>query len=142
MLGIDDADTCEKLIKSLPLRVKVPEALATELSQRGLHGLRHDDLRRAPRFRCCGMALLLPVEGFLDCFNHSRAVVIVKDLSRTGVGFLAHEQWYPDQEFSLLTPGAEVHGRVVRVRYVDQFCYSVGGLITRLREFDPSSSQS
>jgi hypothetical protein len=143
MLGIADFRTYQNLVEQLPMKVCVPEVLRHELQQRGVTDVRHHDLRRSPRFRCCGIGIIAPAE--LDApqiLRQPEAQVIIADLSRRGIGILTHEQWFPRQEVSILMAAAEIIARIVQIRYVGPGCYNVGSIILNIRNYDQESTQA
>lgn len=137
MLGIADARTYQSLVEQLPMKVRVPDALYQDLQKRGLVDARHHDLRRSPRFRCCGAGIIAAIESNTSkIFHQSQAQVVIEDVSRRGIGILTHDQWFPNQKISILMVAAEIVARVVRVRYVGPDCFNVGSVILKIRNFD------
>jgi hypothetical protein len=55
--------------------------------------------------------------------------VLIKDLSKKGLGLIAHQQLYPLEEFWVELLGKRVQATVVRCRKIDAFCYEVGSRI-------------
>ena len=58
-----------------------------------------------------------------------RARVLVKDLSRSGVGILLHQQMYPTERFWIELNHRRLHVTVVRCRKLGDACFEVGASI-------------
>lgn len=58
-----------------------------------------------------------------------RARVLVKDLSRSGIGILLHQQMYPTERFWIELNYRRLHVTVVRCRKIGDACFEVGASI-------------
>lgn len=59
----------------------------------------------------------------------TRGRVLVKDMSRKGIGILFHIQLWPTEKFSLELHGRIVVAVVVRCRKVGPRCFEIGAII-------------
>ncbi len=57
-------------------------------------------------------------------------IVLVKDISRSGISFLAHEQLWPEETIALQFLGRHIRARIVRCRRLDSACWECGAEIT------------
>ena len=136
MLGIVDAGTYVAALEDLEFKVELPSWLDADLEKRGLIDARHCDQRRTPRFHCCGQGIISAQPSHLgEVFGQERALVVIRDISRTGLGLLTHQQWCPDQPVEILTATACIRGRSVRTRFIGPQCFSTGILITGVTEY-------
>ena len=60
-----------------------------------------------------------------------QSLAIVRDISRNGIGLIAHQQWYPEQLIQLLLENANLDVRVARARRAGPFCFEVGLFIVK-----------
>ncbi|MGN6547162.1 MAG: hypothetical protein ACTHK7_19070 [Aureliella sp.] len=58
-----------------------------------------------------------------------RARVLVKDLSRSGIGILLHQQMYPTERFWIELNHRRLHVTVVRCRKLGDACFEIGASI-------------
>jgi hypothetical protein len=135
MLGILDPNAYVNLIACLPNRVNLTDELRDELGRRGVSASTLFDARGTPRFHCCGDGIATLTESPLAIrTSPEQAVVIIRDISRTGIGLLSHQQWFPDQIFHLLLPETELVARVRRARYICPNCFEIGLSTQRYRD--------
>lgn len=69
------------------------------------------------------------------------ATVLIKDLSRTGIGILYHEQIFPGEEFSVVLHNRLITAVVVRCRRIGENCYETGASILEVEPLSSNSSQ-
>jgi hypothetical protein len=65
--------------------------------------------------------------------------VLIKDLSRTGIGVLYHLQVFPEEQFQLRFQGRLINAVVVRCRRLGEKCYEIGGRIVSLETLNTTS---
>lgn len=54
---------------------------------------------------------------------------LIKDLSKTGIGVLYHEQIFPEEQFQIFFQGRVIHVVTVRCRRLSEACYEIGGKV-------------
>ncbi len=55
--------------------------------------------------------------------------VLIKDLSRNGIGILYHEQIFPEEQFRITFRQRQIDVRSVRCRRLNNACYEIGGQV-------------
>lgn len=118
----------ESLIDSVPNRIQLTPQLEEALEkERGVTAPTHFECRRTARFRCHGSAFarLIPFLVELSDFD-IESFVIVRDLSKTGVGIISHQQLYPEQVVILTLERTQLETKVVRARKLGPKCFEVG----------------
>ena len=137
MLEISDTQTYFDLIACLPMKVVLSDETRSTLDRRGASQSNVFDTRIAPRFQCCGQAIATLVQSPKPLrIDAEQTIVIVRDISRHGMGLLTHEQWFPEQVYHILMPNAEMLLRVVRARYLSPSCFEIGTLTKQHREIE------
>lgn len=119
-----DSDT------DLPLLVQLPEQMSGFFSEAGYLETVFCELRGQARLRVRCISVL--ESEFLPPFlgiKQRRAKVFIKDLSRSGLGLLSHEQLWPCETFFVVLQGRRLNVRVVRCRKLAQACFEVGGVV-------------
>lgn len=61
---------------------------------------------------------------------------LIKDLSRSGIGILYHEQIFPEERFQIRFQGRLINSIAVRCRRLGVQCYEVGGRIVSLETIE------
>ncbi len=90
-------------ITKLPCQIELPESWSDFFEVSGLVGSSPDDKRRAARWKNRVVAGLLSRTTFpVLPRNEEWMPVYIKDLSRTGAGFVHREQLFPLERMSLL----------------------------------------
>ncbi len=132
MLEQSGSTEFESLIGSLPMRIQLPAHLEEALErERGACESNPFENRTAVRFRCNGRAIMeLKEHSTAYPSQDKRAIVIVRDLSRSGVGVISHQQWFPDQEVQIHVENGVLTARVVRARRIGTRCYEIGTKVT------------
>ena len=123
----------KQLIDSIENQIQLSEELLESLnSDRGATRSNPFELRANSRFRCCGecIATIAP-DSFRMPGQDAQAIAIVRDLSRKGIGIIAHQQWFPEQLIDLQLENAKVSARVARARRLGPACYEVGLVILK-----------
>ncbi|MCA9131992.1 MAG: hypothetical protein KDA45_02510, partial [Planctomycetales bacterium] len=73
-----------------------------------------------------------PIRDALAERDKRNGKVLIKDLSRSGIGILYHQQLYPEEQFQVRFQGRLLHALVVRCRRLGPLCYETGGRIVAL----------
>lgn len=119
---LDDHDENEQVITSCdlpPCQVELPEEWSDFFSVSGLSDSRYDDQRRFSRRRHRRKAILERNGAFYTVYT--------KDVSRTGVGLLHHEQMFPCEKVKIWLPGnLNFSLRVTRCLRIQKHCYECG----------------
>ncbi len=133
MLVEHRSPTFEQLVEALTMRIQLTDALSATLnSERGATSTNLFELRSTSRFRCNGKCVVsVSPDSYRMPGQELQSLAIVRDISRKGIGLIAHQQWYPEQLLNLLLEGASVEARVARVRRAGPFCFEVGLIIVK-----------
>ncbi len=133
MLVEHRSPTFEQLVESLEMRIQLTDVLSETLSsERGATSTNLFELRSTSRFRCNGKCIVSMSPGSYRMPGQElQSLAIVRDISRKGMGLIAHQQWYPEQLLDLLLENAKVEARVARVRRTGPFCFEVGLIIAK-----------
>lgn len=112
----------------LQLLVKLPPHMSKFFEEAGYLETVLGELRTQARLRVrCETEIESDfVPPFLG-IKKRRAKVLTKDLSRSGLGILTHEQLWPGETFWIALHGRRLHVRVVRCRKLADACFEVGG---------------
>ncbi len=131
MLVENRQQSFEQLIASLDMRIQLTESLIESLGmERGVTRTNPFEHRRAARFRCNGECITrISEQSFHMPGQEAESRAIVRDLSRKGVGIIAHQQWYPEQTVVVQMPKATVTARVARVRKLGPNCFEIGLIV-------------
>lgn len=92
------------------------------------------------RVRSIGDILLMQTPSVLRFGLMERArragKVLIKDLSRTGIGVLYHQQIYPVEQFQIRFQGRLINAVAVRCRRLGEKCYETGARIVSLETLE------
>lgn len=92
------------------------------------------------RVRSIGDILMLHTPSMLRLGLMERArragKVLIKDLSRTGIGVLYHQQLYPEEQFQVRFHGRLINAVAVRCRRLGVKCYETGARIVSLETLE------
>ena len=135
MLEQSSSTEFDSLVSSLPMRILLPSHLEEALErERGACETNPFENRTAVRFRCNGRAVMeLKDSSSAYPSQDKRVIVIVRDLSRSGMGVISHQQWFPDQEVDILVENGVLTATVVRARRIASRCYEIGTKVTQFR---------
>jgi|694.fasta_scaffold00235_48 hypothetical protein len=61
--------------------------------------------------------------------SRSSAASLIKDLSRSGVGFYFHEQLFPSEQVTIKLHNHLIQAVVVRCRYLGHRCFEIGAVV-------------
>jgi hypothetical protein len=118
------------------LKIELPEDLRRTLEhERGSTDPNFYEERSTTRFRCYSQGMAHLTNSPFECEGfEADSVVIVRNLSRTGLGLISHQQWFPEQEVRVELPNATIWGRVARVRRIAVRCYEIGVVIVGMEK--------
>ena len=133
-------ESFEEQLKHIPIDFVLPPRVREELQRKGLGSAIHDDHRDAPRFRTNGPAIF-SWENSPPVFEHTHPTrqVIVRDLSRTGIGILTSSQWFPEEMGKLQFAIGEMVVKVMRARRLAPRCFEIGAKIVRYTRYQDES---
>lgn len=126
----DQLEHSDSHTKQPPLLVRLPPEMAGFFEEAGYLETVFCELRGQARLRVRSLSVLESdcVPPFLG-IKQRRAKVLIKDLSRSGLGLLSHEQLWPGETFFVNLHGRHLHVRVVRCRKLADACFEVGGIV-------------
>jgi len=128
MLDAVRSDDLTALLKTLPNRVVIPPGWKRDSARRGeMPAAYHNDTRRFVRVPCLASAVL-EVESTLPYFPRDPELhsILMKDISRQGVGFLHHQQLFPRERVQLLLPNGKLSYVVCRCLRHNERCFEIG----------------
>jgi hypothetical protein len=112
---------------SLTMKIQLTPDLKKSLEERGTDDPNLYEARGAARFRCNATATAKLLHSPLSAPNQEiDSLVIVRNLSRSGVGLICHQQWFPDQAIEVTFGAGKIQGRIARARRIAPSCYEVG----------------
>lgn len=137
----EPTDVCE------PLQVVLPTDLRRFFSESGYAPTTNDEHRTVARLRVRREVVFY--------FSHTPRMVmrlvqrhpqirhrgLLKDLSRTGVGLLYHEQLYPGEFIGMEFQQRLFEIEVVRCRRLDTACYEIGGVVKAVSPLQQKSDE-
>lgn len=129
------------------LQVQLPENLKSFFEERGYVSPSNFENRSNARLRVRSEGSIRFVYaprglcGGLEFRPTDMGRVLIKDLSRTGIGILYHEQIFPEEQFQIVFQNRQLDVRAFRCRRLNEACYEIGGqvLATRLHDAVESS---
>ena len=120
------------------LEVVLPEHLKAFFYETGYQPTTADEARGNARLRVrsSGDILMVRTPPMLRCGLKDRSKragkVLIKDLSRSGLAILYHQQLYPEEQFQIRFNGRLINAIAVRCRRLGDKCYETGGRIVSL----------
>jgi hypothetical protein len=129
-LGSQVIHQAAEIPEQLPLLVQLPPEMSNFFIESGYLEAVYGELRGQSRLRVRCPAILR--SDFVPPFMKRAkrlAKVLIKDMSRSGLGILSHEQLWPGETFWIELCDRNLHIRVVRCRKIADSCYEVGGLV-------------
>lgn len=117
-------------LDTLPCRVALPAGWKDFFQRRGPQVWPGDNRRRYVRSHF-PMRAVLEILGTLPAVprRHEQHVVLMKDISRGGAGFLHASHLYPGERVRLWLPTGGLEYTVVRCARHDELCYEIGAKI-------------
>ncbi|MFO0921810.1 MAG: PilZ domain-containing protein [Pirellulales bacterium] len=142
MLADGSATAFLTLISQLPNKIELPRDLFEALSkERGVVDSTPFEARRSTRFRCSGTCIVEAEPGTRVYRRQElQSQGIVRDVSRSGVGVITHQQWFPGQRLRLRLEHATLVVEVARARKIASSCYEAGAIIVEHRRHEASTS--
>lgn len=115
-------------VRDLPCGVQLSRVLVEELNRTGASSTTENDRRRFVRFYCRVRGVLYYRQTLPAVEREERPfLVLVKNISRSGVGLLHEQQLFPHERFTLWMEGAQPREiEVARCRRLQPRCFEVG----------------
>ncbi len=117
--------------------VQLPPAMSNFFAEGGYTASFFSESRSNARLRVRTRATLIFIKqpSFVrrSCVT---AEILIKDLSRSGVGILTHLQMWPSEEFSVELYGRLIEARVVRCKKLGELCYEVGAKVSAVTSIE------
>jgi PilZ domain len=113
-----------------PLKVQLPPVLAKFFEEEGYTSSLYLEGRRNARLRIRREAIFRSI--YVPAFaarDEVRFRVLIKDMSRTGLGILCHDEIFPSEQFQVDFQGRRIIATVVRCRELSERCFEVGSRI-------------
>lgn len=129
MLEINDVEGSPLNEQSPPERyLEIPQRLKDFIERRGPLPPVHNDLRKHPRFYY-PLAAIAEFHETLPCRPQEIGpfVVVVRDLSRSGLAFYHTDQVYPEEQLQISLPNGPKLMAVVRCHKRAVSCYEIAG---------------
>lgn len=129
----------EELLKHHPIDFVVPDRVRAEMQRNGMANTVSGDCRGAPRFRTQGPAILSWIRS-PEALQKPQATrqVIIRDISKNGVGLLTSTEWFPEQIARLQFAVGEMEIKIMRARRVGPGCFEVGARVLRFEKREDS----
>ena len=117
-----------------PLDLELTPSIMQSLQEKGYSPSNYYDVRRMARLRICPPAVLEftnPLPAFPR--PNGQSEVIIKDMSKPGVGLLYDQQLWPGEEVTIYFQGRSIEYSICRCQRVSAKCYIVGGLLKNIK---------
>ena len=129
-----------------PLQVVLPESLQHFFAERGYLATTSQEERTHARLNVRSIAHIhfpdRPAALHVTPLNETRGSILVKDLSKTGVAFLYHQQVFPGESFEVFLNGRILYVTAVRCRRLGYRCYETGATISGVELADSPPDES
>ena len=129
MLDASHLDNLNRVLASLEDRIELSpaERLIFFHTDSSVPPPKPVERRRFPR-RQLRMRAVMDLQQSLPAIARERAFhcVYLRDISRTGIGFLHADELFPGEECRLLLPQKELHVNIVLCRRQGPRCYVIG----------------
>ncbi len=113
-----------------PCLVQLPETMRNFFAEGGYTASFFSESRSNARLRVRTQATLTFVkQPPFAKRSDPKVEILIKDLSRSGIGILSHLQMWPSEEFSVELHGRLIEARVVRCKKLGERCYEVGAVV-------------
>lgn len=131
MLATTDRAVVDRSATAERLQVELPEAYQSFFEENGYLPPTANESRRNARmaFRRIAKVEFYPAANALQFAieQHStNSTILIKDLSRTGMGVMFHRQLYPTQRMKIRCKNYDIEATVVRCRRIADKCFEVG----------------
>jgi hypothetical protein len=121
------------------LQVQLPSHWVNFFAESGYLETVYGEQRRNTRLRVrCETIMECDFVPAFVCRPWRHAKVLLKDLSKTGLGLLCHTQMFPGETFWVQLHDRRLHVRVVRCRKIAPLCFEVGGIVTQCARPHPT----
>jgi len=129
-------ESFEEQLKQIPLDFVLPPRVREDLQRKGIGAAMHDDNRESPRFRTNGPAIFT-WDSSPAGINNPRVArqVIVRDLSKRGIGILTSCQWFPEEVGKLQFAIGDMVVKIMRARRLGPRCFEIGARIIRYTRY-------
>lgn len=122
-----------------PLLVRLPPELSDFFTRSGYTGSASTEDRTAARLNARFNATMEFSPAPLALVNAvaqrpTLATVLIKDLSKIGVGVLIHCQVYPTERAKIHFRGRDLHITVQRCQRLGPMCYEIGAAVERVEQ--------
>ena len=123
---------------ALDMEIILPEELKSFFYESGYLPTTAEESRGNARLRVRSVGEMLhrrtPPALLLGLAERGRRTgkVLIKDLSRSGIGLLFHTQIYPQERLQIRFQGRLIDTVFVRCRRLGECCYDIGGRIMAL----------
>ena len=104
----------EQMIETVVMKIQLTDALRDALElERGAATSSPFEMRNSARFRCNGKCIVtFAAESYQLPGQESISLAIVRDVSRTGLGIISHQQLFPEQVIEFVLANANLTNRV------------------------------
>ncbi|HEY2251494.1 MAG TPA: PilZ domain-containing protein [Planctomycetaceae bacterium] len=134
MLDADYLDNLNRVLASLEDRIELSAAdrLIFFRTEAGMPPPKPDERRRFPRLQLRQKAVM-DLRQTLPAVERPRAFhcIYVRDISRTGIGFLHADELFPGEECQLWLPQKQLNVNIVLCRRQGPRCYVIGARFVR-----------
>ena len=133
MLVSTDVGLTPDQTTTVPLLVQLPATLANFFDEVGYMPTALVEKRSHARMRvrCESTITCVSAPAFVSR-ELTASRVLVKDLSRCGVGVLSHYQMWPTETFFIELNNRRLRARVVRCRKLGEACYEIGAVVSAI----------
>lgn len=120
-----------------PFQIVLPPEVSRSLSDRGFAPSCPEEERRVARLRV-GVEATMQFLSTLPTYPRTDRVqsIIIKDISKSGIGILYHQQCYPGEEALIHFQGRTLRCVAVRCRRLGPNCYNVGFSLQAIQRQD------
>ena len=137
MLAEDYQHRLGSLIQSVPNEIELPAGYENFFAETGSTASVENDRRSSVRMRVRTSGILVS-QRWLPAFPRTAKPVVIytKDFSKSGFGFLTHQQYYPGEHVRVILATFWMEIAIRRCRRLGPNCFEVGG--TLLQRHDVS----
>jgi hypothetical protein len=137
MLAQDYQHSLGSLIQSVPNKIELPVGYEKFFGETGPTSSVENDRRSSIRMRVRTSGILIP-RRWLPAFPRNAApeVIYTKDFSKSGFGFVTHQQYFPGEQVRVILATFWMEIVIRRCRRLGSDCYEAGG--TLLQRHDAS----
>ena len=130
MLAIPGDGEIKEDVSECRLYVQLPSGMSNFFNETGYIGSIIGEQRSSARLRVrCEATIQSTYTPPFLIRTETRGRVLVKDISRSGIGILFHQQMYPTERFWIELKHRRLHVTVMRCRKLGAACFEVGASI-------------